>query len=56
MQSSHAAMLVPVAATTACLPTSSAKALLAALPLGSAALAKMPGITAKIAVAAGKAF
>lgn len=57
MQSSHAAMLVPAAAAiTACLPASSAKALLAALPLGSAALAKMPGITAKVAVAAGKAF
>lgn len=49
-------MLVPAAAITAGLPASSAKALLAALPLGSAALVKMPGTTAKIAVAAGKAF
>ena len=56
VQSSHAAMLVPAAPITACLPTSSAKALLTALSLGSAALAKMPGITAKIAVAGGKAF
>jgi hypothetical protein len=49
-------MLVPAAAITASLPTSSAKAFLAALPLSSAALAKMPGIMAEIAVAAGKAF
>lgn len=49
-------MLVPAAAITAGLPASSAKALLAALPLGSAALVKMPGTTAMIAVAAGKAF
>ena len=49
-------MLVPAASITACLPTSSAKALLTALPLSSAALAKMSDITAEIAVAAGKAF
>lgn len=56
VQSSQAVKLVPAAAIAAGPPASSAKSLLAALPLGSAALAKVPGITTEIAVAAGKAF
>jgi hypothetical protein len=49
-------VLVPAAATAAGLPKSSIDALLLALPQGPAALDKVPGITTKIAVAAGKAF
>ncbi|KAF2816333.1 MFS general substrate transporter [Mytilinidion resinicola] len=56
VQSSHAAKLVPAAAIAAGLPAASASALLAAIPLGSAAIAKVPGITTEIAVAAGAAF
>lgn len=56
MQSSHALKLVPAAATAAGLPASSVPALLAALPLGATALAKVPGITTEITLAAGAAF
>jgi hypothetical protein len=56
VQGHHAAVLVPAAAEAAGLSASSSAALLAALPLGSAAVAKVPGITTAIAVAAGKAF
>lgn len=56
VSSTNMAKLVPAAVTAAGLPGSSVAALLAALPLGAAALAKVPGITTKIAVAAGAAF
>ena len=56
VQSSSAANLVPAAAIAAGLPTSSASALLAALPLGASAIAQVPGITNEIAAAAGAAF
>jgi hypothetical protein len=56
VQSSHAARLVPEAAEAAGLPASASAALLAALPLGSAAISKIPGITNDIAIAAGQAF
>jgi hypothetical protein len=56
VQSTHAAKLVPAAAIAAGLPAGSASALLAAIPLGSKAIALVPGITTEIAVAAGKAF
>jgi hypothetical protein len=55
VQSSWAAKLVPAAAIGAGLPESSLPALFKALPLGSAALAKVPGITTSIMVAAGAA-
>jgi len=55
VQSSWAAKLIPAAATGAGLPESSLPALFKALPLGSAALAKVPGITTSIMVAAGAA-
>lgn len=55
MQSSWAAKLVPAATAAAGLPTTSLPALLAALPLGSTALANVPGITTTIIVAAGEA-
>lgn len=48
--------LVPPAAIGAGLPSSSIGALMAALPLGSAALAEVPGITTEIIVAAADAF
>jgi hypothetical protein len=56
VQGTHAARLVPAAAEAAGLSASSSAALLAALPLGSAAVAKVPGITTAIATAAAKAF
>lgn len=56
VQSTHMARLVPAAAQAAGLPASSVPALLAALPVGSAALAKVPGITTDIALAAAGAF
>ncbi|KAF2011386.1 MFS general substrate transporter [Aaosphaeria arxii CBS 175.79] len=56
VQSTNAARLVPAAAIAAGLPADSAAALLAAIPLGSAAIAKVPGITNEIAAAAGAAF
>jgi hypothetical protein len=54
-QSSWAGRLLPAAATGAGLPASSLPALVEALPLGAAALEKVPGITAKIIAAAGAA-
>ncbi|KAF1847133.1 MFS general substrate transporter [Cucurbitaria berberidis CBS 394.84] len=56
VQSSKTLELVPTAATAAGLPSSSVSALLAALPLGATALAKVPGITNEIIAAAGAAF
>ncbi|KAL5377440.1 hypothetical protein DPSP01_009778 [Paraphaeosphaeria sporulosa] len=56
VQSTNAARLVPAAATAAGLDPSSASALLAALPLGADALAKVPGINSEIIAAAGAAF
>ncbi|KAL2212950.1 MFS general substrate transporter [Sarocladium strictum] len=56
VQSNEAAKLVPRAAIAAGLDSDSVPALLAALPLGSAALAQVPGITNDIAAAAGAAF
>jgi hypothetical protein len=56
VQNTHAAMLIPAAVEALGLPTSSNAALIAALPLGSAAVLKVPGITAEIASAARQAF
>jgi hypothetical protein len=56
VQSSNAARLVPAAAEAAGLPAGSSAALLAALPLGATALAKVPGVTTEIIAAAGAAF
>ncbi|KAH7170110.1 fungal trichothecene efflux pump [Dactylonectria macrodidyma] len=56
VQSSSMLKLVPTAAINAGLPEGSVEKLLAALPLGSAALQEVPGITADIMVAAGAAF
>lgn len=56
MQKTWAARLIPPAAEGAGLPASSLPALLEALPLGSAALAKVPGITTQIIEAAGAAL
>ncbi|KAF3359107.1 hypothetical protein VdG1_02669 [Verticillium dahliae VDG1] len=56
VQSTEAARIVPAAATAASLPESSVAALMAALPLGSAALAQVPGISPDIMTAAGAAF
>ncbi|KAF1980676.1 MFS general substrate transporter [Aulographum hederae CBS 113979] len=56
VQGSWATKLVPAAAEAAGLPSSSVPALLAALPLGSAALQQVPGISMDIIVAAGAAF
>lgn len=56
VQGNEAAQIVPAAAIAAGLPESSAEALLAALPLGSAALAEVPGITTEIIMAASEAF
>ncbi|CRK45193.1 hypothetical protein BN1723_006494 [Verticillium longisporum] len=56
VQSTEAARIVPAAATAAGLPGSSVAALMAALPLGSAALAQVPGISPDIMTAAGAAF
>ncbi|KAH7023911.1 fungal trichothecene efflux pump [Ilyonectria destructans] len=56
VQSSSMLKLVPAAALKAGLPEDSIEKLLAALPLGSAALQQVPGITTDIMVAAGAAF
>jgi hypothetical protein len=56
VQSSNAAKLVPAAAEAAGLDPSASAGLLAALPLGAAAIAKIPGITVDIVAAAGAAF
>ncbi|KAH7162191.1 fungal trichothecene efflux pump [Dactylonectria estremocensis] len=56
VQSSSMLKLVPTAAINAGLPEGSVEKLLAALPLGSAALQEVPGITTDIMVAAGAAF
>ncbi|KAH7370985.1 fungal trichothecene efflux pump [Pyrenochaeta sp. MPI-SDFR-AT-0127] len=56
VQSSKATELVPRAAIAAGLDASAVPALMAALPLGATALAKVPGITTDIMVAAGGAF
>ncbi|KAF7556790.1 hypothetical protein G7Z17_g1149 [Cylindrodendrum hubeiense] len=56
VQSSSMLKLVPAAAIKAGLSEDSVEQLLAALPLGSAALQAVPGITADIMVAAGAAF
>lgn len=55
-QSKSAAELIPAAATAAGLPPSSVPALLAALPSGADALAKVPGITSEIIAATYAAF
>ena len=56
VQSSHALDLVPKAVIGAGGTAKMATEVLAALPLGSSALEKVPGITTKIAGAAGLAF
>ncbi|KPM43644.1 hypothetical protein AK830_g2903 [Neonectria ditissima] len=56
VQSSSMLKLVPAAVTKAGLPEGSVEQLLAALPLGSAALQKVPGITTDIMAAASAAF
>ena len=56
VQGKEAARIIPAAATAAGLPESSVGALLAALPLGSAALKEVPGITADVIAAASEAF
>ena len=56
VQRSHATSSVPAAAEAAGASPAVAKAVLAALPLGAAALEKVHGITLKIAEAAGAAF
>jgi hypothetical protein len=56
VQSSNAAKLIPAAAMSAGLPASAVPALLAALPLGADALAKVPGISTKIITAASAAL
>ncbi|KAK5169763.1 uncharacterized protein LTR77_005741 [Saxophila tyrrhenica] len=55
-QASRAAITVPEAAIRAGANSETASALLAALPLGSAAIAKVPGITDEIVAAASTAF
>ena len=55
-QSARAAATVPQAAMVAGASKDTATALLAAFPLGSAALAKVPGATEEILGAAGLAF
>lgn len=55
VQATWAARLIPPAAIGAGLPESSLEALFAALPLGSAALEQVPGITTDIILAAGAA-
>ncbi len=56
VQASSAAVLVPAAAMAAGASSSTAEAVLAALPLGSKALMAVKGINLKIATAAGGAF
>lgn len=55
-QAAVAAKVVPAAVIAAGGTTATAKAVLEALPLGAAALEKVPGITANIATAAGIAY
>lgn len=55
IQRNKLVQLVPPAATAAGLPESSVLSLLAALPLGSAALAEVPGISNEIIAAASAA-
>jgi hypothetical protein len=56
VQGSYMKKLVPPAAIAAGLPEGSVAALMAALPVGSAALALVPGISTDIALAAAGAF
>ncbi|KAK7427168.1 hypothetical protein QQZ08_006281 [Neonectria magnoliae] len=56
VQSSSMLELVPAAVIEAGLPEGSVEQLLAALPLGSAALQQIPGITADMMAAAAAAF
>ena len=56
VQADQAAKLIPAAVTGAGLPESSVTAFIQALPLGSAALAKVPGITTDIILAGVAAF
>ncbi|KAL4893690.1 fungal trichothecene efflux pump [Aspergillus ambiguus] len=56
VQGHAAARLVPPAAINAGLPESSIKTLMEALPVGAAAIEKVPGITKEIAAAAAAAF
>lgn len=56
MQGNSAASLVPRAATAAGLPESSVESLLAALPLGSAALSEVQGISGEIIAVASEAW
>jgi hypothetical protein len=56
VQTKEAAKLIPPVAIAAGLPETSVEGLLAALPLGSAALAEVPGITNDIIAAAAGAF
>ncbi|EON67352.1 hypothetical protein W97_06605 [Coniosporium apollinis CBS 100218] len=55
-QSARAAATVPAAAVAAGLSSENAASLLAAFPLGSAALQAVPGVNAEILGAAGEAF
>ncbi len=55
-QASRAAITVPAAAIQAGADQTTASALLAAIPLGSEAIAKVPGITNEIVGAAAEAF
>ena len=55
-QSARAAATVPAAAILAGASESAATALLAAFPLGSAAIAEVPGVNEQIIAAAGGAF
>ncbi|KAF9891663.1 hypothetical protein FE257_003675 [Aspergillus nanangensis] len=56
VQGNAAVELVPPAAIAAGLPKSSVEALMAALPVGASALAKVPGITNDVILAASGAF
>ena len=56
VQASSMKKLVPAAALAAGLPLTSIESLLVALPLGKAALAKVPGLTEKVLAAALAAF
>lgn len=56
VQSNKAASLVPHAAEAAGASPSTAQALLAAIPLGTTAIEKVPGITTAIVEAAGGAY
>ena len=55
-QNSRAAATVPATAIKAGLPASSASQLLAAFPLGTAALEAVPGVTPEILASAADAF